>query len=529
MSERGRRRRAGLAWFAVATALAVGAHLLGVAVSTSAGRAMRGTSTLATEAALAYAPLNEAFRLLSFAFVTGFSIVYMLPVWCFFASGRNEEASPVVQRRVLGAPLLLSLVSLTPWVASVLLAVGFTLTHFGTWASDLSSEQVISPLMAGFVAATAQYLMFEWMFREQLVPRVFGEGRLSEVHGARTLTVAARLVVLAFALGFAPAFSLLGLVAAAEERMKAAPDPALVTELLRTTFGFFAFFMLTGIGYVTMFARSLTVPLAQMARAVGDIRRGTLEVQVPVRTRDELGALAEGVNSLAASLREREHILRTFGRIVDPGVRDRLLAGGASPRGERREVAVLFADVRAFTLYAERRAPEEVVVTLNALFGILTAEVGRFGGSVDKFLGDGLLAVFGLFDDDPDAAAAAALGCALAMRSAVERYAATRVGEGDEAVRVAIALHAGPVVAATLGAENRFDYTIVGDVVNVTSRLLDVGKERGRELVVSAAALTRAQRAGALAEADWSGEVGLRGREAGVEACTLREADSGPA
>ena len=223
MSERGRRRRAGLAWFAVATGLAVGAHLLGVAVSTSAGRAMRGTSTLAAEAALAYAPLSEAFRLLSFAFVTGFSIVYMLPVWRFFASGRNEEASPVVQRRVLGAPLLLSLVSLTPWVASVLLAVGFTLVRFGTWARDLSSEQVISPLMAGFVAATAQYLMFEWMFREQLVPRVFGEGRLSEVRGARTLTVASRLVVLAFALGFAPAFSLLGLVAAAEERMKAAP------------------------------------------------------------------------------------------------------------------------------------------------------------------------------------------------------------------------------------------------------------------------------------------------------------------
>src|SRR5207253_11480090 len=171
-------------------------------------------------------------------------------------------------------------------------------------------------------------------------------------------------------------------------------------------------------------------------------------------------------------------------RVVDPAVRDRLLAGDVSPRGERREVAVLFADVRAFTRMAERRPPEEVVATLNELFGIMAAGVQRSGGPVDKFVGDAMLAVFGLFDyaDAADGArgadaahaadavrdnaravpassraAAAAVECALRLRSDLDAFAASRAGGGAAPVRVLIGVHAGPVVAATLGAEDRFD------------------------------------------------------------------------
>jgi adenylate cyclase len=283
----------------------------------------------------------------------------------------------------------------------------------------------------------------------------------------------------------------------------------------------FAFFLAVGAGFLAMFARSLTRPLTQLARAVEDIQRGGANVHVPVRSLDEVGALAEGVNALADTLREREHILRTFGRVVDPAVRDRLLSGTASPQGERREVAVLFADVRAFTRFAEGRSPEDVVATLNALFAVMTATVRAAGGSVDKFLGDGMLAVFGLFDDDADRAADAAVRGALELRREVAAFAARRSDAGEEGLRVAVAVHAGPVVAATLGAEERFDYTIVGDAVNVTSRLLDVARERDRDLVVSAEALRRAHRAGNRQSADWTGEVELRGRAATVEVCTL--------
>jgi len=552
--DRSRNRRAGLFWLLLSTLLSIAAHLGATSVSTFAGHAMRGASELAAQAEVVNRPFDMPYRVFAFVIVTAISVAYMWPLVSFFATGSRDAASPKVQRRALGAPLALSALTLLPWLGGIATFVGVTITRLGSWSDDMMSAQIATPVLSGFIGATAQYLMLEWVFRERIVPLVFADEELSGVRKARTLPVAARLMVLAFAIGFTPAFAMIGVIAAAADRAQAgAADAGILLELQRNARRLFAFFTLTGAAYVVMFARSLTVPLSQLARAVAGIRSGDLDVHVPVRTRDEVGSLAEGVNALAGSLRERSHILRTFGRVVDPAVRDRLLAGSLSPRGEKREVAVLFADVRAFTLLAERRPTEEVVATLNELFGLMASGVKRSGGSVDKFVGDAMLAVFGLFDDDSvdshggaggagpassrsdranaavpsDRAAAAALGCALRMRRELAEFAAARAGNGEEAVRVLIAVHAGPVVAATLGAEDRFDYTVVGDAVNVTSRLLDVAKERHRELVVSAEAVRRAERSGSTVDVDWRGSVELRGRSAAIEVCTLAAASDG--
>ncbi|HXC53302.1 MAG TPA: adenylate/guanylate cyclase domain-containing protein [Candidatus Limnocylindrales bacterium] len=610
-------RSSGLFWLLAGTLLSVGAHLVATGLARLIGRAMRGTSDLATQAILVHRPFDQPYVIVAFVVVTGVSLAYLLPLIRFFLDDDglgNAEPSPAVQRRAIGAPLALSAITIVPWIGGIATFVAVTITSFGRWSDDMLSEQVITPALSGFVAATAQYLMLEWVFRERIVPLVFPEGGLRAVRRAPFLPVTARLVVLAFALGFIPAFALLGVIAAANDRVVAAAkeradaaakeraaaaakdrvvaagservgaagservgaagsdrvgaagddrmvaagndravadlaDTGIMDLLQRNAGRIFVFFILTGAGYVWMFARSLTVPLGELTRALAGIRDGNLDVHVAVRTRDELGSLAEGVNELARSMREKSHILATFGRIVDPAVRDRLLAGEVSPRGERREVAVLFADVRAFTRMAEKSPPEEVVETLNELFRIMSAGVKRAGGTVDKFVGDAMLAVFGLFDleaeTEPESAsvcdpasvsvpgpnadhapassraAAAAIECALRLRSDLDAFAATRVQAGGEPVRVLIAVHAGPVVAATLGAEDRFDYTVVGDAVNVTSRLLDVAKERSRAVVISADAVHRAEQAGAKIAVDWCGSVELRGRTAAIEVCTV--------
>ncbi len=542
-------RSSGLFWLVAGTLLSVGAHLVATGLARLIGRAMRGTSPLATQAILVHRPFDQPYVIVAFVVVTGVSLAYLLPLIRFFLDDDglgNAEPSPAAQRRAIGAPLALSAITLVPWIGGIATFVAVTIARLGRWSDDMLSEQVITPALSGFVAATAQYLMLEWVFRERIVPLVFPEDGLRAVRRAPFLPVTARLVVLAFALGFIPAFALLGVIAAANDRVLAAAhdrvvaglaDTGIMDALQRNALRIFEFFILTGAGYVWMFARSLTVPLAELTRALAGIRDGNLDVHVAVRTRDELGSLAEGVNELARSMREKSHILGTFGRIVDPAVRDRLLAGEVSPRGERREVAVLFADVRAFTRMAERSPPEEVVGTLNELFGIMSAGVKLAGGTVDKFVGDAMLAVFGLFDleagseaeSEPASnrapassrAAAAAIECALRLRSELDAFAATGVQAGGEPMRVLIAVHAGPVVAATLGAEDRFDYTVVGDAVNVTSRLLDVARERSRAVVISADAVHRAEEAGATVAVDWCGSVELRGRTAAIEVCTI--------
>lgn len=516
------RRRSGLAWLVTGTFASLASHGLVFIVSGLTSPALRGTSRLAAQAAVASDRFAAPYNLSAFVVTTALSIVYLLPIARFFLKDAGQPAPAKVRRRVLGMPLFLSVMALVPWIGGIVWFVTLTVVRLRGWAGDLAPEQVLAPIVSGFLAATGQYLMLDWITRERIVPLVFPDGNLSTEEPAWTLAVGARFTVLAAAIGFTPAFALLGLVTAASERV-AAGDPAvsIVAELRVSAQQLFAFFAVMGAVYAFVFARSLTRPLRSMARAVGDVQRGHLDVTVPVRSRDEIGALSEAVNALASTLGEREHILRTFGRIVDPHVRDRLLSGGLSAGGEAKTVALVFADVRAFTDFAARTDPAGVVVALNSLFSAMAAEVRSAGGFVDKFVGDAMLAVFGLFDDDADGAAASALRCGLALRRSVAELALEHRRRDEPALRVAVAVHAGGVLAGTIGAEDRFDYTVVGDAVNVASRLLQVCKEKDCELVLSAEALARARRGGAVANVQWSGEVQLRGRAQPIVACTV--------
>ena len=518
-NERASRRRSGLLWLAAGMVASLASHGLAVFVSVLSGLAMRGTSRWAVKAAAAIDPFDEPYRWVAFVAMTAFSLAYLAPVARFF-NADVESAPPLVRRRVLGTPLFLSVMALIPWVGGIVWFVCLMLARFGQWNIDLTAEHVLAPIISGFLAATGQYLFLEWITREKLVPLVFPEGRLSGEESAWTLPVGARLSVLAVALGLVPAFTLLGLVMAASDRIAAGFAPAATTkDLVTAAQQLFAFFAIMGAGYAVMFARSLTRPLRLLAGAVEDVQHGRLDVRVPVRSRDEVGALSEAVNALASTLQDRDHILRTFGRIVDPHVRDRLLSGNLSSAGEERDVALLFADVRAFTDFAARNDAASVVVALNALFSAMTAEVRAAGGYVDKFVGDAMLAVFGLFDEDADRAAAAAVRCALALRDRIATFA--NAADGRTPLRVAVAVHAGNVLAGTLGAEDRFDYTVVGDAVNVTSRLLEVCKEKDHDLILSQQTFARARIGGADAQIDWSGEVRLRGRHGTIQACTI--------
>ena len=217
------------------------------------------------------------------------------------------------------------------------------------------SQQVLSPLVSGFLAATCTYLLVDLVFRSQVVPQVFPEGRLSDVPGALALSVRGRLVVFLVAVGFVPLFTLFGLVRAAVVRLHAGmPIDAVVPQLAEASAVSFGLFLLLGVALTVALARTFTEPLGALAGALRRIRAGDLSAQVAVTAADEVGVLEDGVNALAGVLRDRERILRTFGRVVDPAIRDRLLAGELEQGGELRTATVLFSDLRDFTALAAR-------------------------------------------------------------------------------------------------------------------------------------------------------------------------------
>lgn len=176
--------------------------------------------------------------------------------------------------------------------------------------------------------------------------------------------------------------------------------------------------------------------------------------------------------ALRAELEKAQRVKEVFGQFVTPEVARFALgqSGDFWKRGSRQSVTVLFADVRKFTPFAGRVPPEEVVEALNGIFSRVTEAVQREGGILNKFMGDGLLAIFGAPLPLPDHAAAAARA-ALAARAAVEAWAKEREAAGLHPLRIGIGLNSGEVVAGCLGSKDRTEYSVIGHAVNLSARL----------------------------------------------------------
>ncbi|MFZ5782324.1 MAG: adenylate/guanylate cyclase domain-containing protein [Pseudomonadota bacterium] len=177
----------------------------------------------------------------------------------------------------------------------------------------------------------------------------------------------------------------------------------------------------------------------------------------------------------------RDRVTNLFGQHVSPAVVDRLLAAQVDPPSEMREVCVLFLDIRGFTAMTRIRPADETVALLNDFFAEMIDIVDRNNGIINKFLGDGFLALFGAPLSDP-AAASNALTAAHGMLEAVDRWNKKRPGK---ALRVGIGIHLGEAVTGTVGSPQRKEYTVIGDTVNLAARLEQLTKETGSQVLVS--------------------------------------------
>ncbi|HEX3246839.1 MAG TPA: adenylate/guanylate cyclase domain-containing protein [Chloroflexota bacterium] len=222
----------------------------------------------------------------------------------------------------------------------------------------------------------------------------------------------------------------------------------------------------------------LTAPAPYFTRAIFLLAGGLVAGFVSSRIRAQI------LNSFH-SLEERNRVVNMFGQHVSPAVVERLLQQDVEVRGEVRNVCVMFLDIRDFTAFSETREPVEVVDYLNSLFLFMIDGVNRHHGIVNKFLGDGFMAIFGApisSDEDRQNAVRAA-------REIVDEVHARTQDGSIPPTRIGIGLHAGKVVTGNVGSEQRKEYTIIGDVVNLASRIEQLNKQFGSELLVSEAVL----------------------------------------
>lgn len=215
-------------------------------------------------------------------------------------------------------------------------------------------------------------------------------------------------------------------------------------------------------GRVTRPARALTDGLRR-------VREGTYDFELDASSGDEFGQMAEAFNEMAQGLAERERVREAFAQSVSPEVAEKILAGEVRTGGEVREASVLFADIRGFTALSETLSARGVIALLNEYFDALLPCVTGAGGTVDKLVGDEIMAVFGApveLEDD----AAAAVGAALEMRAALGRFNAARPA-GSSPLHFGVGISTGALVAGALGSRERRNYTVLGSAVNLGSRL----------------------------------------------------------
>ena len=260
-----------------------------------------------------------------------------------------------------------------------------------------------------------------------------------------------------------------------------------------------------------LLSRSILRPLADLQRATTKVAEGDYDVAVPVTTADETGELAASFNGMVRGLRERERIRQAFGTYLDEEVAEYILSDAFSERGESVDVSILFCDVKDFSGYASSAPAREVVACLNTLFEVVVPIISEQGGHVDKFEGDGLMAVFGApqpFADHADRA----------VRSAIEiDRRVNREGEGGR-FELGVGVNSGRVIAGSVGGAGRLNFSVIGDAVNVAARVEAATREIGDDVLITAATRERLRED---FELNSRGEWPLRGIERPVELFAL--------
>lgn len=403
----------------------------------------------------------------------------------------DRPATPVEREQVLRLPWRLAVRSFGHWVAA---AVVFGVLMAALGAPGLAVGRVVLALLiGGLITCAIGYLLIEQTLRPLFARALTGErpGR------ARRLSITMRLL-LGWLLGSAlPVCGILLVLV----------GPRDVTGNLRVSVAFLCLVVLGGGGLLLWAtAGSVAEPLEDLRGALGEVAEGDLDAAVPVNDGGEIGNLQAGFNEMVAGLRERQHLEDLFGRHVGVEVARIAQHEQAGLSAQARSASALFVDVIASTRLAAELAPVQMVAMLNALFDATVRVVTEAGGWVNKFEGDGAMCVFGAPGEQPDHAERA-------LRAARElRAAVVALAEAWPALDAGIGVSSGRVVAGNVGAEERYEYTLIGDPVNEAARLTDEAKRIPQRVMASRSAVEAACPGERALWVEW-GDLVLRGHD----------------
>lgn len=387
-----------------------------------------------------------------------------------------EDRLASARRRVVNLPWWFLGVAAIGWLSCIPV---FPLALYSL-GEPLSSEVVVhlatSFVIASLIAVTQSFFAVELATQKVLFPVFFRGENPASVPGAFPLSMTARGLLWVFSAVVSPVVSLILILLV--------PDAANQSPYFGVAVGIVA--IVFAIATSWMLVRLIVVPIGQLQIAAERVAAGDLHARVDLLRADELGLLIERFNHMVDGLCEREQLQQTFGRHVGRQAAKQILSEGDDLGGREQEITVMFVDVRDFTAHSSEQSPKQVVSALNVFFRQAVDTVEAHGGMVNKFLGDGLMALFGI-GPDSDGHARRAVEAGIDLHHSLRGLAEELSRAGWPGLRIGIGINTGKAVVGSIGSPKRQEYTAIGDTINVASRVESLTKQVGQALLITGA------------------------------------------
>lgn len=449
------------------------------------------------------------------------AISYIAPcVLCFLYAVRAVKYKQDDKRYIkimVNIPMAFALLGIVGWFLSFAFELVYLLffsLEFGVDITFIVVSSFIATIFVSLLAFTLIFFTLETLNRNVVLPAMYPDGNISQTERMSISSIKNLFLFYFFSACLFPA-AFLG-------------ARLFFTRYYHIDFPKYYDIFFAGILVAIGFILTILIygyfqrPLKKLKKSADEITNGNYDAKTLVCSNDEMGVLGDSFNAMAKSLKEKEFMRDTFGKIVTPQIRDYLLTKNVALGGETLDVTVMFCDIRGFTTLSENMPPEKIVSLLNEYFTGLETCVARHGGVINKYIGDAIMVLFGA----PIPSATHALDAyraALDMRAALARMNKGWAERGLPEIRFGIGIHSGPVLAGNIGAANRMEYTVIGDTVNTASRIEGLCKTCQKDLLISesAADLIQAQEAAAALPAlQFVADAEIRGRKEKVKVYT---------
>ena len=408
---------------------------------------------------------------------------------CIIYSFRLIKNPDNLMKKVVEIPSVYSLSSVIGWNIYYFVEIPFALYAkfvLGIQIKVILISSWAFSLISGMTAWTISYLGIELLNRTFLLPKLFPQGHIEytkhSVHPKFSHLLLFCFMVTSI---FPIAILMTGNIFTQINNNLPIQSNLIIIGSLFVIFSVIITFSLCKI---------IINPLGSLTKAAQNIKEGNYKSRVNIVTADELGNLADSFNDMAVALEEKEMMYDTFGKIVDPEVRDYLMKETHKIKrgGEVREVTVLFCDIRNFTAMSEKMSASSVVSLLNRYFTGLGKCITNHNGIVNKYIGDAIMAIFGAPVESKNSSYDAYLA-ACDMMDALQKINTDFRKDGLPELNFGIGIHTGEVFAGIIGAENRMEYTVIGDTVNTASRIESLCKTYKVPLLMSQSSVTNIQ------------------------------------